>query len=138
MAVGIPRCTQTCASSSSFRTATKAPMASILRRQFARASRPLISQRLSARCLSTSTARKAEPARASASAERRESALSSAQAQGESSKSFTDFHTVEDLQGMTALDLLSETGTRKDGQMRHFTGTYFIRFDVEILISSNQ
>lgn len=31
-------------------------------------------------------------------------------------------HTVEDLHGMSAVDILSETGTRKDTAMRHFTG----------------
>lgn len=31
-------------------------------------------------------------------------------------------HTVEDLHGMPAVDVLSETGTRKDTSMRHFTG----------------
>ncbi|TFY68601.1 hypothetical protein EVJ58_g919 [Rhodofomes roseus] len=32
-----------------------------------------------------------------------------------------DTHTVEDLQGLPAADILAETGTRKDAQMRHFT-----------------
>lgn len=31
-------------------------------------------------------------------------------------------HTVEDLHDMHAVDILSETGTRKDASMRHFTG----------------
>ena len=31
-------------------------------------------------------------------------------------------HTVEDLQGMHAADILAETGSRKEAQMRHFTG----------------
>jgi NADH dehydrogenase (ubiquinone) Fe-S protein 2 len=35
-----------------------------------------------------------------------------------------DHHTVEDLQHMTAAEVLAETGTRKDAQMRHFTGMY--------------
>ena len=35
-----------------------------------------------------------------------------------------DTHTVEDLQGMHAADILAETGTRKDAQMRHFTGKF--------------
>ena len=34
-------------------------------------------------------------------------------------------HTVEDLHGMSAIDILSETGTRKDTSMRHFTGVYY-------------
>jgi NADH dehydrogenase (ubiquinone) Fe-S protein 2 len=33
-------------------------------------------------------------------------------------------HTVEDLHGMSAVDILAETGTSKDTAMRHFTGGY--------------
>jgi len=33
-----------------------------------------------------------------------------------------DYHTVEDLQGMTAQEILAESGTRQDEKMRHFTG----------------
>lgn len=36
-------------------------------------------------------------------------------------KSSFDYHTVEDLQGMTAQEILAESGTRKDEKMRHFT-----------------
>ncbi|TFY71801.1 hypothetical protein EVG20_g1200 [Dentipellis fragilis] len=32
-----------------------------------------------------------------------------------------DTHTVEDLHGMSAKDILAETGARKESQMRHFT-----------------
>lgn len=39
-------------------------------------------------------------------------------------KTLMDYHTVEDLQAMTAADVLAETGTRKNAQMRHFTGVY--------------
>ena len=39
-----------------------------------------------------------------------------------SGRNVLDTHTVEDLHGMTASDILLETGTRKDAQMRHFTG----------------
>jgi NADH dehydrogenase (ubiquinone) Fe-S protein 2 len=35
-----------------------------------------------------------------------------------------DTHTVEDLHGMTAAEILAETGTRKDSKMRHFTGMF--------------
>lgn len=61
----------------------------------------------------------AEPVHASASAERKgnpppETGLP---------RNLLDVHTVEDLQGMSAADLLAESGTRKDAQMRHFTGT---------------
>ncbi|KAG1747722.1 hypothetical protein EDB19DRAFT_1686490 [Suillus lakei] len=30
-------------------------------------------------------------------------------------------HTVEDLHGMSAADILKETGTRADAKLRHFT-----------------
>jgi len=35
-----------------------------------------------------------------------------------------DTHIVEDLHGMTAAEILAETGTRKDSKMRHFTGVF--------------
>ena len=31
-------------------------------------------------------------------------------------------HIAEDLQGISASEILAESGTRKDAQMRHFTG----------------
>ena len=31
-------------------------------------------------------------------------------------------HIAEELQGVTASEILAESGTRKDAQMRHFTG----------------
>ena len=37
-------------------------------------------------------------------------------------KNFLDLHTVEDLHGIHASEILAETGTRKHSQMRHFTG----------------
>lgn len=58
----------------------------------------------------------AEPVHASASAERRANPPSEAGRP----KNLMDVHTVEDLQGMSAAEL---SGTRKDAQMRHFTGT---------------
>ena len=36
-------------------------------------------------------------------------------------KSAFDTHTVEDLHGMHASEILAETGTRRDAQLRHFT-----------------
>lgn len=36
-----------------------------------------------------------------------------------------DYHTVEDFQGMTAQEILAESGTRQDEKMRHFTGMCF-------------
>lgn len=35
-------------------------------------------------------------------------------------------HTVEDLHGMSASEILAETGSRKDISMRHFTGEYML------------
>jgi NADH dehydrogenase (ubiquinone) Fe-S protein 2 len=50
--------------------------------------------------------------------------LSQAQeaAQTTGAKNIFDTHTVEDLQGMHASDILAETGSRKEAKMRHFTG----------------
>lgn len=39
-----------------------------------------------------------------------------------SGKTVYDAHVVEDLHGMHASEILVETGTRQDAQMRHFTG----------------
>ena len=39
-------------------------------------------------------------------------------------KSVFDTHIVEDLHGMHASEILAESGTRKDAQMRHFTGEF--------------
>jgi NADH dehydrogenase (ubiquinone) Fe-S protein 2 len=41
----------------------------------------------------------------------------------EGAKNVFDTHTVEDLHGMSAAEILAETGTRADAKMRHFTGT---------------
>ena len=50
--------------------------------------------------------------------------LSQAQqaAQTTGAKNVFDTHTVEDLQGMHASDILAETGSRKEAKIRHFTG----------------
>lgn len=37
-------------------------------------------------------------------------------------KSVFDTHTVEDLHGMHASEILAETGSRAEAQLRHFTG----------------
>jgi NADH dehydrogenase (ubiquinone) Fe-S protein 2 len=40
-------------------------------------------------------------------------------------------HIAEDLQGVSASEILAESGTRKDAQMRHFTGedmAFFVFF----------
>lgn len=44
-------------------------------------------------------------------------------AQTTGAKNIFDTHTVEDLQGMHASDILAETGSRKEAKIRHFTGT---------------
>jgi NADH dehydrogenase (ubiquinone) Fe-S protein 2 len=44
-----------------------------------------------------------------------------------SGRKVIDTHIAEDLQGMHAADILAETGSRPEAQMRHFTGTlYFL------------
>lgn len=40
----------------------------------------------------------------------------------EGGKNVFNTHTVEDLHGMSAAEILAETGTRADAKMRHFTG----------------
>lgn len=40
----------------------------------------------------------------------------------ESQKNLLDYHTVEDLQGMSVAEVLQEAGTEKERRMRHFTG----------------
>jgi NADH dehydrogenase (ubiquinone) Fe-S protein 2 len=42
-------------------------------------------------------------------------------ATGDSKNEFKK-HIAEDLQGIPASEILAESGTRKDAQMRHFTG----------------
>lgn len=37
-------------------------------------------------------------------------------------KNVFETHTVEDLKGIPHTDILAETGTRRDAEMRHFTG----------------
>lgn len=98
-------------------------MASILRRPLLRTATSSIPRHLSRqtrRSLSTTPTRFAQPIRASASAERRENAPTESTLVG--GRSGLDYHTVEDLQGMSAVDLLAEDGSRADAQMRHFTG----------------
>ena len=69
------------------------------------------------RHLSRSAAARAEPAPASAAA----TTLGG--------KNVFDTHTVEDLHGMHATDILAEAGTAKEAKMRHFTGewTFYVR-----------
>ncbi|KAI9445380.1 NADH-ubiquinone oxidoreductase [Lactarius indigo] len=43
-------------------------------------------------------------------------------------------HIAEDLQGISASEILAETGTRKDAQMRHFTTTLYTPFLVPSFI----
>lgn len=48
-------------------------------------------------------------------------------------KNLLNTHTVEDLQGLHASDILAETGTRKDAQMRHFTGELLAHTPIRIV-----
>ena len=50
-----------------------------------------------------------------------------------------DTHTVEDLHGMAAKDILAETGSRKESQMRHFTGKFYLpqRYRYSSLLSQS-
>lgn len=41
-------------------------------------------------------------------------------------KNVFETHTVEDLHGMSASDILAESGTRADSKLRHFTGGFSI------------
>jgi NADH dehydrogenase (ubiquinone) Fe-S protein 2 len=43
-------------------------------------------------------------------------------AQTTGAKNVFDKHTVEDLQGIHATEILAETGLRSENQLRHFTG----------------
>lgn len=88
----------------------------LLRRQLAHAPRltsPSFSSRLpSVRQLSnTPTVRQAEPHQET-----------NASARPTGARGVFDTHTVEDLHGMHATEILAETGSRKEAQMRHFTG----------------
>lgn len=51
-------------------------------------------------------------------------------------KTSFDYHTVEDLQGMSAHEILAEPGTREDAKMRHFTGmfNFFLQDSFHFLI----
>ena len=42
-------------------------------------------------------------------------------------------HTVEDLHGMSATEILAETGTRADAKLRHFTGAFLLRFTLLLM-----
>ncbi|KAJ3850065.1 Ndufs2, NADH:ubiquinone oxidoreductase 49 kd subunit [Lentinula lateritia] len=87
-------------------------MASMLLRSVARSTvaKLLTSSNILRRSLTSSpVTRLAEPV----------SAADSAHTQG--AKNVFEYHTVEDLQGMHASEILAETGTRADARMRHFT-----------------
>ncbi|KAJ3861617.1 Ndufs2, NADH:ubiquinone oxidoreductase 49 kd subunit [Lentinula novae-zelandiae] len=87
-------------------------MASMLLRSVARstvAKLPTNSNILRRSLTSSPVTRLAEPV----------SAADSAHTQG--AKNVFEYHTVEDLQGMHASEILAETGTRADAKMRHFT-----------------
>lgn len=77
-------------------------MASLLLRSLARSTSTPASRHL-CRNLSTTIRRQAEPT-------------------VDSQKNAFDYHTVEDLQGMSVAEVLQEAGTEKERRMRHFTG----------------
>lgn len=91
----------------------------ILRRQLSRAPRQLASTTghpsLASRHISKSALVHAEPLR--------DPSDPRTGTQSRGARGVFDTHTVEDLHGMHASEILVETGTRKDAQMRHFTGT---------------
>ncbi|KZS93382.1 NADH-ubiquinone oxidoreductase [Sistotremastrum niveocremeum HHB9708] len=81
-------------------------MSSLLRRQLASVPNIILRRSLA----TTSVARQAVPSEDPSSVSRTRGAQSA-----------FDTHTVEDLHHLTASEVLAETGTRKDAQMRHFT-----------------
>lgn len=85
-------------------------MASTLLRSVARSTAVKTSSSFLRRSLTSTATRLAEPV----------PAAESAQTLG--AKNVFDYHTVEDLQGMHASQILAETGSRADAKMRHFTG----------------
>ena len=89
----------------------------LLRRQLARAPSRITSRT----CAPTLSARRPLSSTSVVQAEDITDPKVSARTQG--ARSVFDTHTVEDLHGMSAADILLETGTRRDTQMRHFTGT---------------
>jgi hypothetical protein len=42
-----------------------------------------------------------------------------------------DYHTVEDLHGMDAADILADPISRPDSKMRHFTGEFVLLLERE-------
>ena len=71
----------------------------------------------------TSTAKASTSLVATASTRSRGfSSTVSAKAQAE--KTPHDYHTVEDLQGLHAAQILPTPGSEKDAKMRHFTGVF--------------
>ncbi len=91
----------------------------LLRRQLARTLRPSSTSPPSSSSTSSlfSAARRHISRSAVAQAE---PAVATATTQG--GKNVFDTHTVEDLHGMHASEILAETGSRPEAQLRHFTG----------------
>ena len=98
--------------------ATTRMASTLLRRQLARAQRLPSSTFTSSKPLSLfiDTARRHLSRSAALQAE----AATAATTRG--GKSVFDTHTVEDLHGMHASEILAETGSREEAQLRHFTG----------------
>ena len=45
-------------------------------------------------------------------------------ARTQGAKKLVEMHTVEDLSSLSPVDVLAETGTKRESQMRHFTGMF--------------
>jgi len=99
----VPHCQTVTVQVSRARTHPAITMASLFVRSLTRSTRTSTSLRSSQHSFFTSNVRKFEQ-------------------KIQHDKSSFDYHTVEDLQGMTAQEILAESGTRQDEKMRHFTG----------------
>ena len=95
----------------------------LLRRQLGRASRlapsPSVSPTPSSSSSLLSAARRHLSRSAAAQAEPAPASTGAMTAGG---KNVFDTHTVEDLHGMHATEILAEAGTAREAKMRHFTG----------------
>jgi hypothetical protein len=74
------------------------------------------------RCLFSSTS--SVLAQAAPQSESSSTSSSTTATPGGGGKNVFNRHIAEELQGVTASEILAESGTRKDAQMRHFTGEW--------------
>lgn len=49
-------------------------------------------------------------------------------------KNVFEAHTVEDIKNIPHVDILAETGTRRDAEMRHFTGMLIRRSHISTFV----